>query len=103
MPYSVSAESKSPGPIAPSEETMAESDVANGNDHQTPESDVDVDIAMAEVEPAAEEAPVASGDKKEVKLEDLFADVDSDDEFPSSKEPQLTPESSSPSAPPSPT
>lgn len=37
------------------------------------------------------------GDKKDVKLEDLFADMDSDDEFPSSKDD--APASSSPEDP----
>lgn len=39
--------------------------------------------------------------KKDVKLEDLFADVDSDDEFPSSKPDGVKP-SSPPVAPSSP-
>ncbi|ORY68258.1 eukaryotic and archaeal DNA primase small subunit [Pseudomassariella vexata] len=42
-------------------------------------------------------------EKKEVKLEDLFGDVDSDDEFPSLRPKQQTPQSSSSDAPSSPT
>lgn len=37
------------------------------------------DITMADVNPM----PSSDGAKKEVKLEDLFADVDSDEDFPS--------------------
>ncbi len=40
-------------------------------------------------------APMAEESKKDVKLEDLFADEDSDDEFPSSR-PQDEPTSSAP-------
>lgn len=60
----------------------------------------DGDVPMEE----AGQSPVANGEhspKKDVKLDELFADVDSDDEFPSSR-PQDEPSSSSPSAPSSP-
>lgn len=59
-----------------------------------PQDDTNGDITMADVhplppassaEPNGDEAEDKNADeaKKEVKLEDLFADVDSDDEFPS--------------------
>lgn len=41
------------------------------------------DITMAEPEPVA--IKTEEEDKKDVKLDDIFADVESDDEFPSSK------------------
>lgn len=48
--------------------------------------------------------PLGDADgKKEVKLEDLFADVESDDEFPSSAAVQNTAASSPDQAPASPT
>lgn len=60
--------------------------------------ETDGDITMGEVNPlqSAEDA------KKDVKLEDLFADVDSDDEFPSEKPSQsqaLPTSSAAPSSP----
>ncbi|KAI1435853.1 prim-pol domain-containing protein [Xylaria sp. CBS 124048] len=68
---------------------MAEAPVENGDlDQQIP----DDDVAMAGVEDT---------DKKDVKLEELFADVDSDEDFPSSKADQTKP-SSPPVAPSSP-
>jgi len=70
---------------------MEDSVIANGAE---PSPDGDVVMDEGATEPV--EAP-----KKEVKLDELFADVDSDDEFPSSR-PQDTPTSSSPDTPPSP-
>lgn len=56
-------------------------------------------------EPAADEDVAMGGtngdEKKDVKLEDLFADVDSDDEFPAAKPDGIKP-SSPPVAPSSP-
>lgn len=58
----------------------------------TPNGDGDGDVAMAGTN---------GGGKKDTKLEDLFADVDSDEEFPSSRPDQIKP-SSPPAAPSSP-
>lgn len=43
--------------------------------------ETDGDITMADVNPM----PASEQEKKEIKLEDLFADVDSDEEFPSTE------------------
>lgn len=55
----------------------------NPVDSQTAE-DADVDMAEG---PQQEQQPIVKDeeDKKEVKLDDLFADVESDEEFPSTK------------------
>lgn len=94
MPHSVSPDSSPP---VPGEETlvqMAELDVAAGESEQvkpeTQSDDDDVDMTMAEVGGA----PAVEEPKKEVKLDDLFADVDSDEEFPSSRPTQTQPTSS---------
>ena len=103
MPHSVTAESEAP---EAGEIKMEEDDVANVDAPQPAEADVD----MADA--ASEPIPVAVGDtedtvepvtdasdkdakKEDVKLEDLFADADSDDEFPSSRPAEAT-QSSSP-------
>lgn len=58
----------------------------------------DGDVAMAD-DAATAEAPSTTVEvKKEVKLDDLFADVDSDDEFPSSRPNEAPPPSSPPTA-----
>lgn len=58
------------------------------------------DITRADVNPM----PLSDGAKNEVKLEDLFVDVDSDDEFPSTgkaTQSQTSPSSSAgPASPP---
>ena len=91
MPHSVSPDARDAADEhAPA---MADEPTANGASQAT-----DGDVAMDEAE-----APQASGDKKDVKLDELFADMDSDDEFPSSREPRSDlPASSSPESPPSP-
>lgn len=89
--------SETPEPVAASnggDETMAD----------TPAEDVDIKMAEPSSPPAP--APAANGDeakKKDVKLEDLFADMDSDpdDEFSSSRPKRETTNSSSPDATPS--
>lgn len=58
----------------------------------------DGDVDMDE-NPKQEDGESALAAKKEVKLEELFADVDSDEEFPSSA-PAPQPTSSPPSAAP---
>ncbi|KAH0427600.1 DNA primase small subunit [Colletotrichum camelliae] len=104
MPHSVSPEANSPTAVP--DETMADSPIPPNADSQA----TDGDVAMAEADAPAVAAPEvpateasAPDQKKDIKLEDLFDDADSDDEFPSSK-PQETPESSPEIlTPPSPT
>jgi DNA primase small subunit len=91
MPHSEPLDSQSSTALM--DEAMAEpTPIANGESQSAVS-----DITMADTE-----APTAPEVKKEVNLDDLFADVESDDEFPSSRG-QDTPVSSSPEAPPSPT
>ncbi|KAI1102155.1 prim-pol domain-containing protein [Jackrogersella minutella] len=92
MPHSVSPDADSQNNVT--EETMTDAPVQNGEDQAT-----DGDIAMAETNAV----PVATKveDTKDVKLEELFADVDSDEEFPSSR-PGVDKFSSSPAAAASP-
>lgn len=75
---------------------MEGSPAANGDTQSTAEEDVPMaDASQSPSEPNGQ-------DKKDVKLEDLFDDMDSDDEYPSSKEAaNQTPQSSSPDEPPS--
>lgn len=77
MPHSVSPEANSPpNTTGITDNAMVDSTVPEDVTQVT-----DGDVAMEEAEapaPAAEE-------KSEVKLDDLFADADSDDEFPSSR------------------
>lgn len=72
------------------------SPTANGDTHGTAEEDTPMaDAAQSQPE-------VRDHDKKDVKLEELFDDMDSDEEFPSSKEAaDQTPQSSSPDELPS--
>ncbi|KAI0007866.1 prim-pol domain-containing protein [Xylariaceae sp. FL0662B] len=92
MPHSVTLEENRPSNAA--DETMADTLSQNG-DSQTPDND----ITMAETD--AMQIVIKQEEKKDVKLEDLFADVDSDEEFPSSR-PGEGKFSSSPQAPASP-
>lgn len=73
-----------------------EQDAVVGN--ETKPDATDGDITMAEVNPL----PPAEEEKKDVKLEDLFADVNSDEEFPSQKptQSQPSPTSSPPASSP---
>ncbi|KUJ10681.1 prim-pol domain-containing protein [Mollisia scopiformis] len=82
---------------------IAESEERNGD---TQASDVtDQDMTMADIGNDEEKLPkkelIKDEFKSEVKLEDLFADIESDDEFPSSAVPDVK-ISSSPEAPESP-
>jgi DNA primase small subunit len=71
----------------------------NGNTHESEPADQDITMAdVALVTDASAKPEMAP----EVKLEDLFADMDSDEEFPSSTGPNLKITSSPPEAPPSP-
>lgn len=96
MPHSITPDSKTPP--AGTEETMTDATMQNGDSQASNDADITMD------EPHALPS-VPSGqtedEKKEVKLEDLFADVESDDEFPSSR-PAENKVSSSPEAPSSP-
>ncbi|KAF6805352.1 eukaryotic and archaeal DNA primase small subunit [Colletotrichum sojae] len=88
MPHSVTPEANSPRAVP--EQTMADSPAQENGASQATNDDV----AMAEAD-APTVAAVEEKKKEEIKLEELFDDIDSDDEFPSSK-PQDTPASSSP-------
>ncbi|RYO88305.1 hypothetical protein DL762_003802 [Monosporascus cannonballus] len=81
MPHSVTPHSESPPNSA--EQTMAEARTTNAQNGDSQNTDEERDITMAE--PDALPAAAEPEDKQEVKLEDLFADVDSDEEFPSSR------------------
>lgn len=95
MPHSTEMESRS-SPSAVKDEPMEdEATIPNGISSATNGDDVDMDEAQDSTKPE-EDA------KKDVKLEDLFADVDSDEEFPSSA-PVAQPGSSSPSTQETPT
>ena len=102
MPHATTSDS----PATATQDIMADTAPPNGDTQATND-----DITMAEPDalPGATNGDTAATDngngeeetkKSEVKLEDLFADVDSDDEFPSSR-PQATPQSSSPGVAPS--
>lgn len=86
----------------PMEDTAIPSEITDANkdnSHVDVDTDVDIDIDIdMEGGSTQEEAPAAV--KKEVKLDELFADVESDDEFPSSAPVAKDPVSSSPSAAP---
>jgi DNA primase small subunit len=61
----------------------------------------DQDMTMADADVEEEKTPVKAEPAADIKLEDLFADMDSDDEFPSSTDQDMK-ISSSPEAPASP-
>jgi DNA primase small subunit len=105
MPHSISPESSAPQSEKHTMDDIEQNDDnaaqvnADANPAEQAEDD-DNDVAMAESEMEAKpvaEIPI----KPEVKLEDLFADFESDDEFPesSSKDIKVT---SSPQEPTSP-
>lgn len=85
MPHSTSLED-SDTPLADrilpedtAEQPQKEEEISQASD------DVDQDMTMADVEVAGDEVESTNAEiKPEVKLEDLFADMDSDDEFSSS-------------------
>jgi DNA primase small subunit len=89
MPHSVLAESEAP---QAEEVTMEDGPVANGDAPRVAEEDVD--MADAAPEPSLAVDDTTEEKKEDVKLEDLFADADSDDEFPSSHPAEKTPASS---------
>jgi len=98
MPHSVSPEAQEPD-VEPMVTDVEANEYASEHD----EEGQDHEMAMIETsgEPAAaveNSVPFAAVEKQEVKLEDLFADVESDEEFPSSN----IKVSSSPEAPASP-
>jgi DNA primase small subunit len=121
MPHSLSPEDSSFAPAA--DDTPAAHPEAQNDETQTTENTpapvtvtsnadsqisdaVDQDMTMAdagvegeEVEPGVE---VEAETKPEVKLEDLFADMESDEEFPSSNARDVKLSSSPPEAPSSP-
>ncbi|RYP49437.1 hypothetical protein DL768_004847 [Monosporascus sp. mg162] len=81
MPHSVTPDSESSP--KPAEHTMAEAQTTDAQDGDSQSTVQGNDITMAE--PDALPAAAEGEDKQGVKLEDLFADVDSDEEFPSSR------------------
>ena len=103
MPHSEPVESD----VHEAEEVKMEEDAAEPAEAQR-QSPIKEDIDMADAAPeptgvaeqVANEEPKEEGTserkKEDVKLEDLFADVDSDDEFPSSRPADGTASSSSP-------
>lgn len=97
MPHSVSPKADSHNDTNNAAEAiMADAPIPNDNSQQN----ADNDVAMTEANAA--DVPATDGEeKKEVKLEDLFADAadaESDEEFPSSR-PVKDYFSSSPEAP----
>lgn len=112
MPHSVSFHDP-PSPSRSPDTLAADAEVAKGNsqdamtedtkrenvDSQSSDS-TDQDIAMADAGVQGQEIREIVI-KTEVKLEDIFADVESDDEFPSSTGQDMK-DSSSPEAPASP-
>jgi DNA primase small subunit len=103
MPHSIPEEPE----MVAGDEVRAEQDAVA--DAQPPAPAAEEDVDMADIAPEPTPAADASKDetalefsskeenqKQEVKLEDLFADVESDDEFPSSRPADGTPASSSP-------
>ena len=84
------------------EETLKlDTAMQNGDSQISDTMDEDLTMADAGVEGETVPAVVAKEEKAEVKLEDLFADMESDEEFPSSNV-RDTKVSSSPEAPLSP-
>lgn len=71
---------------------------ANGNSQES--NGADNDMTMADVGVEGDEVPVIKDEvKSEFKLEDLFADIDSDEEFPSSAVQDIKVAPSSPEEP----
>jgi DNA primase small subunit len=100
MPHSVSPEAQEPDAEAMAMDGEASDDASMYDDDKDNEMamvETDIESKAAVEDPAAAKAP----EKQEVKLEDLFADVESDEEFPSSNAPDIK-MSSSPEAPASP-
>ena len=75
MPHSIKEEIPTSPPVV--DTMLPDADEAPAND----EEDADQDMTMVEVGVQEEAEPKV---KDEVKLEELFADMDSDEEFPSS-------------------
>lgn len=93
MPHSVTSGSP------PADQQQASVTMDEATDNVASQAS-DGDVAMTDAA-TAEEVPVTdANDKKEVKLEELFADVDSDDEFPSSRPNETQAPSSPPTAAP---
>jgi DNA primase small subunit len=80
---------------------MAESEGQNGDSQATDSPELDMTMADIGIESAVQDVQIKEDTKLDIKLEDLFADMDSDDEFPSSAAPDVK-ISSSPEAPESP-
>jgi DNA primase small subunit len=95
MPHSESPKGKS-SPAAVKDEPMDDAAIPSQvEDHAVGEADVDMDQSQSQSQTQGRDEQT----KKDVKLEDLFADVDSDDDFPSSAPvPKQEPASSPPTA-----
>ena len=114
MPHSVSSEDAKTqdtliadagtnnGETQTAEDRVAANSEANNADSQLSETiDQEMTMADAGVEGEVVPLPIKAEEKIDVKLEDLFADMESDEEFPSSNI-QDTKASSPPEAPLSP-
>jgi DNA primase small subunit len=100
MPHSLSPEAKPSEPDANMDIAETEESQGVSNEQSQDVEDLDNDMKMEEAGVQGE--PVLEAEvKQEVKLEDLFADVDSDEEFLSSAGLDVK-ASSSPEAPASP-
>jgi DNA primase small subunit len=93
MPHSIPQDDSTTPLADATEESISQGDTT-----------MDPDMTMADVGAVDDEIPDAKEEiKSEVKLEDLFADIESDEEFPSSNsKSQDVKVSSSPEAPSSP-
>lgn len=80
---------------------IAESEGQKGDTQATDSTDQDMTMADIGNENEAQDSENKEDTKIDIKLEDLFADIESDDEFPSSAAPDVK-ISSSPEAPASP-
>lgn len=96
MPHSVSPE---PTPDSAHTEAMETGEIVAGQDPSQDSEDRDMTMVEADADIEGDEQVAV---KSEVKLEELFADVESDEEFPSSTVHDNTKVSSSPEAPASP-
>lgn len=82
MPHSLSPNSKS-SPAAVKDEPMDDAAIPGEIEGHPDANDVDMDQTPTQSQTQGREAEEGEA-KKEVKLDELFADVDSDEDFPSS-------------------
>lgn len=85
MPHSTTPEDIDPSLSGAKPEEDTTEQPLKEEDTSQASNDVDQDLAMADADVAGDEVSNTNAEiKSEVKLEDLFADMDSDDEFSSS-------------------